>query len=338
MPSAPEHHAPAPPNRAERGTVWAWASGTLLLLLVLGVVVREVGEERRFAELARRAEPGWLALASLLQLATYVCAAAIWHRALGDEHPRPTLRQLMPLGLAKLFTDQAVPSAGMSGTLLVVRALGRRGVPRGRSVAAVLVGLAAFYVAYAIVVAAALVGLWWLGELDPLLLIPATALGILAGAVPVAIFGFGRRFVDRLPSVLKRLPAVREAAAELANVPSGSLFGPKLAAETVGLQALIFVLDAATLGAMLLAVGTSASPGIVFASFVFASVVATLAWIPGGLGTFEGSCVALLTAHGVPLEAALAATLLLRGFTFWLPMLPGLWLARREMQPRGRDG
>jgi len=30
-------------------------------------------------------------------------------------------------------------------------------------------------------------------------------------------------------------------------------------------------------------------------------------------------------------EAALAATLLLRGLTFWLPMVPGLWLARREM-------
>jgi hypothetical protein len=33
---------------------------------------------------------------------------------------------------------------------------------------------------------------------------------------------------------------------------------------------------------------------------------------------------------GSPLEAALAATLLLRGFTMWLPMLPGLWLVRRE--------
>jgi hypothetical protein len=40
----------------------------------------------------------------------------------------------------------------------------------------------------------------------------------------------------------------------------------------------------------------------------------------------------MLRSHGVPIEAALAATLLLRGFTFWLPMLPGLWIARREMR------
>ena len=68
-----------------------------------------------------------------------------------------------------------------------------------------------------------------------------------------------------------------------------------------------------------------------------ASVVASLAWVPGGLGTFEGTCVAMLHVHGVNLEAALAAVLLLRGFSFWLPMLPGLWIARREML-RGSAG
>jgi hypothetical protein len=39
----------------------------------------------------------------------------------------------------------------------------------------------------------------------------------------------------------------------------------------------------------------------------------------------------LLRVLAVPLEAALAATLLLRGLTLWLPMVPGLWLARREV-------
>lgn len=36
----------------------------------------------------------------------------------------------------------------------------------------------------------------------------------------------------------------------------------------------------------------------------------------------------MLGLMGVPIEAALSATLLLRGFTVWLPMLPGMWLAR----------
>jgi glycosyltransferase 2 family protein len=39
----------------------------------------------------------------------------------------------------------------------------------------------------------------------------------------------------------------------------------------------------------------------------------------------------MLSLLGVAIETALAVTLLQRGRTFWLPMLPGLWLARREI-------
>ena len=41
---------------------------------------------------------------------------------------------------------------------------------------------------------------------------------------------------------------------------------------------------------------------------------------------------AMLGLLGIRIEAGLTATLLFRGFTLWLPtMLPGLWLARREL-------
>jgi uncharacterized membrane protein YbhN (UPF0104 family) len=50
--------------------------------------------------------------------------------------------------------------------------------------------------------------------------------------------------------------------------------------------------------------------------------------VPLGLGIFEASLVAMLRVVGVSIEAALTATLLLRGFTLWLP---GLWCARHEL-------
>lgn len=59
--------------------------------------------------------------------------------------------------------------------------------------------------------------------------------------------------------------------------------------------------------------------------------VATIGLVPLGLGTFEATAVGLLHALGVGVETAFAATLMLRGLTFWLPMLPGVWLARREV-------
>jgi uncharacterized protein (TIRG00374 family) len=88
-------------------------------------------------------------------------------------------------------------------------------------------------------------------------------------------------------------------------------------------------LDAATLAVMLLAVGARPDPLSCFAAQVMAQVASTVGVMPGGLGTFEAGSVATLTLTGTPPAAALSATLLLRGFTFWLPMIPGLILLRR---------
>jgi hypothetical protein len=40
----------------------------------------------------------------------------------------------------------------------------------------------------------------------------------------------------------------------------------------------------------------------------------------------------MLALLGLPLEAAVATTMILRGFTYWLPMLPGLFIARHELK------
>lgn len=324
-------------QEAPRASRLAWLSGAILLLALI-VVATHLSEEKRLAELLTRARPAWLIAAALFQLGTYVCAAAVWYCALDGSSPRPALLQLVPLGVAKLFTDQAVPSAGLSGTLLVVRALTRRGVERARAVAAMLVGLVAFYGAYALVVTLAVGWLAALGEVGPAGVALAAVLGFVAGVGPVLLLAGRARLLAHVPRVLHRVPLVRGLLATLSELPAGRLWSPRVAAATIALQLAVFALDAATLGVMLLAVGAPAPAAIVFVSFVSASVVATLAWVPGGVGAFESVCVVLLRSHGVPLEAALAATLLLRGFTFWLPMAPGLWLARRELRSAAGAG
>jgi hypothetical protein len=77
--------------------------------------------------------------------------------------------------------------------------------------------------------------------------------------------------------------------------------------------------------------GAPADAAVVFASFVIASMGGHARLGAWRARTFEGTCVAMLHVHGVAIEAALAATLLARGFTFWLPMAPGLAITRREM-------
>lgn len=109
----------------------AWLVG-LLLLSVLVLLVTHFGELEHFAQLVRQAEPAWLMLAVLLQLATYLGVASVWYLALRREGLRPSLPSLIPLAIAKLFSDQAMPSGGMSGTAFFIAALNRRGIPAHR--------------------------------------------------------------------------------------------------------------------------------------------------------------------------------------------------------------
>jgi glycosyltransferase 2 family protein len=321
-----------PSVRFPRGARFAvWASG-ILLLFGLVALVAHLGEERAFLQIARDSDPAWLIAASGLQLATYACAGFAWQRGLCRFGTPPPFRHLFGLGLAKLFTDQAMPSAGVSGTILVVRILVQRGVARGAAVATVLAAVIGYYAAYAVSVAATLAILWLAGDLSHVWLGLATVLGLIAVAVPFAVLRLQGAVHARAERMAARLPMAKAALAAIAEAPPEVLRDRELLLETTAIQLAIFLLDAATLWVMLRAVGTGAPFTVVFATFVTASMIGTLAIIPGGVGIFEGASLAMLHLFGVALPAALAATLLLRGFTFLLPMLPGLWFVRHQLR------
>jgi uncharacterized protein (TIRG00374 family) len=334
---------PVTDSAAHRSPSWrlalSWISGILILAAVI-LVASRFTELQHFAELAQRAQPIWLLAAAGLQAATYLCAAAVWHGALRRAGVERGFWSLVPLGLAKLFTDQALPTGGIGGTLLVVSGLERRGVPQGIGMAAVLIGMIAFYIAYLAAVAIGLALLYRRGVLDALMIGAAGVFLLVAFAVPAAVLAMRRwsRLQSKLGpligigGLLMKIPGFATLLAAMAAAPTELLRDPLPFIRAALLQFMIFVLDAATLWAMLHAVGSDGNPDIAFAAFMMASVAATIGPMPLGLGTFEGISVVMLHVQGVSLEAALAATLLLRGFTFWLPMIPGLILARRELR------
>jgi uncharacterized protein (TIRG00374 family) len=310
----------------------------VLLALLIGVIAFRLTELQRLGTLIAAIRWKWLALALVLQAVTYFCTPLIWQRVLGRVTPPPTLLRLVPLALAKLFLDNAVPSGGVTGSAVVVDRLGRRGIARPLALAALLVDLISYYLAYTVAVATTLVVLGLRQRLPNFVLVLAGVFALIALAVPVIIFQLlsphpRLAWATRLRPAAKLMALFRETPAALVRAPA-------LLAVGALLRFTIFVLDAATLGVMLLALGAHASAGAVFAAFMVGSLAGTAGPLPGGLGSFEAGAVATLVLLGVPTERALAATLLTRGLTFWAPMLPGFLMLRHDLGGRvpGRPG
>lgn len=168
--------------------------------------------------------------------------------------------------------------------------------------------------------------------MQPWIVFLALVFGLVAVAIPTGAIWFQSHGTRLLPGMVSRIPRLKLLLQALSQTSGELVHDRALWIVATALHGSVFLLDSLTLWVMLQAIGQSVSFWVVLPSFIMASVVATLGPVPLGLGTFEVSCVTMLGALGVPIEAALTATLLLRGFTLWLPMLPGLWLTRRVLR------
>ena len=306
----------------------SWLLGVAVLAAVVAAATH-FSDERELLRLLEQAEPVWLLAALGLQAATYLAQATTWLIVLRRAGERVPFAYACALSLQKLFVDQALPSMGLSGTAAVVKALEGRGVRPAAVTAAVAVDVSCYFAAYVLCLAAALV-LLLAGGHATVLVVAATLLLLTVGAsLAAVILTLSGRPVGPLARRLLRVPGVRHLVERLRDADSHLARDPRLLLRATLLQLSIFVLDAATLWVLIRAMGVHAGPGPVFSSFMLASLLRTVGFMPGGLGTFEATSVAALSLTGIPVAVALSATLIFRGMSFWLPMLPGLVISRR---------
>jgi uncharacterized protein (TIRG00374 family) len=323
-PSAPEKH----------GLGSKWRKWLLALLLIAGLVVAVLhwGDVKKFAALMATAKPAWLAIAALLQLATYFGLSAQWWLTLRRANTPKAHGELFRLTFAKHFADQVVPTAGVSGNVVLVDRLVSMGVPRGNAVAALLLQVIAYYISYALGALWVLVVLFWKSH-NSLLLTGAVLLFlVVACGIPALTLWLHRRGQERLPRWIARWSTARHFFELVGEAPRELMRDPQLIAFLGILNGFVFLADAATMQACILALGVHAPLSAGYVAFMMASIAVILGPVPMGLGSFEAVSIAMLRLFGVPFEAALSATLLFRGLTLWLPLIPGGLLLRQEMK------
>lgn len=311
-----------------------WVKWLLPLLLVGGLVVAALhwGDLRAFATLLASVKPLWLAGALALQILTYAALSAEWALVLAAGGKHPPAGRLFSLTITKLFADQVVPTAGLSGNMVVVHQLTRLAGKRELAVAAVILEIIAYYLSYAIAALAALAMIWLNGDISRFILVIVSLFLCLAAAIPAATLWLQQKGPSAAPKWLRRFDTAEDGLELIGSAPKRLVRDPVLIAKLTALNGSVFVLDALTMLFCLFGLGVHAPFDAAYVPLILASIVVTLGPIPMGLGSFEATSIAMLRVMGVPFEAALSATLLYRGFALWLPLALGMVLARRTLK------
>jgi Mg2+-importing ATPase len=314
-----------------RATQWlSWLLGTAVFGSVIAAALH-FSEERAFVRLAERAQPWWLGAAAVLQAGTYVAQGRIWRLVGAAADYRVSRWAALELAFAKLFTDQALPSAGLSSSVFIAKALERWQLPSTAIKAAVLVNITSYHLAYVAALVGALVMMQRRGDTNALVIVTAVLFLLFSLGLSVMLLALSGHRYSHYTGRLRKIPGLPTMLDFLSDADARLVRSPRVLAEAIGLQGAIVLLDAATVWTLIRALGASASASGVFASFMVASLFRTMGIVPGGLGTFEATSVLMLRTMGVDVAVALSATLLFRGLSFWLPMLPGYWCSRRAL-------
>jgi uncharacterized protein (TIRG00374 family) len=331
-------HARSSDDGQDSGFAANWRSWLLAVLLVVGVVIAVLhwGDVKKFAALVAHSRPLWLLAAVAAQLLTYVSLAVEWRIVLRAGKCRAPFGKLLGLTVAKHFADQMVPTAGMSGNVVVVDRLQAIGASRAVALATLIMTIIAYYASYGVVSMIALVLLWIHGHANWVVIgLISASLG-LSAAVPALALWLQGKGARAIPKWLRQIRTVCELFEMVKEAPTGLVRNLRLIGFLTLLNGSVFLLDGLTMQLCLFALGLYVPFSAVFSAFIIASIVVTLGPVPMGLGSFEAVSIGMLRTVGVPFEAAISATLLFRGYTLWVPLIPGMFAARRQLKQKRR--
>jgi uncharacterized protein (TIRG00374 family) len=319
----------------------------LLTAAFIAVIVWQRQELQRLAQTLSTARPGWLLLGLIFSLFFHLAFTKSYQAAFslaGIHLPFPGM--LADL-LASIFIGVVSPGAAAAGLAVFIDHAVREGHAMARATLGLLLQLIADFASLALLVSA---GLWVTHRLAMANTFTALSAGVLwfiaLALVSLAVLGAWK------PAWLERL---LHAVRWLANRPSAWLHRPEhlpiqwvlynreefgLAAAAVlhrpgqlvvsaGWMMLVNLLDIGMLAAAFACFGYHASAAVLLAGFTMMVLATALSPVPQGVGVVEGGMVAVFYALGVPLEINLAAALVYRGLSFWLPMLAGFLFLRK---------
>jgi uncharacterized protein (TIRG00374 family) len=282
----------------------------------------------------RDGSPYWMVLALVFSVGMYGGYVAMFRGVFGRAGGgRIDLQASYQITMAGLAASRIFAAGGAGGLVLQAWALRRSGMPKRLVADTTLSFLILTYFPYVVALIVCGLGLrigLFAGEAPFTLTVVPAALAAIALAVGLAVALVPTDLQRRLDGWSHRNSRFGRLAAKLANAPAAASAGMRDAIAHVRSG------DPALLGAFLFwgfqilvlwaafrAFG-DAPPWAVLVQAFFVGMLGNLLPMPGGVGGVEGGMIGAFAAFDVDSGLAVVAVLVFRGFTFWLPLIPGV--------------
>jgi glycosyltransferase 2 family protein len=319
------------------------------VVLLLGVVfiISQFSEVQEIFETLKRGNWRFLALAAVIQAVWFANVAfSFWiiYRLLGIED---SPLELIKTATAAIFVNVVAPSAGMGGMAVFIARARQRGYSSGRAAIAATLYVFFDYLGFLCILALGLLVLFRRNNLDAVEITASIIMLLIFLGMSILLYlamrsekAFGRtlawltRRINGLFHLVGKQAYLSEEKAyafardasdgltRLRQSPRGLLKPAILGLTNKALMLTLFAL-------MFMSFSIPYSPGTIVAGFSTSYLFTIVSPTPSGIGVVEGLLTLALRSLNVSLEEAAVVTLTYRGYTFWIPLLLGMFAFRQ---------
>lgn len=311
-----------------------WLSVVTLTLLVV-VVIAAWGDIREAFGYLGKVNLWILALMLPAQIISYLATGEMifsYLRAKGNIRDLNVLK-VTRMSLELNFVNHVFPSGGAAGVAYFSWLLGRHGVSSGRATMAQIVRFALTFVSFVLLLVVALAVLIIDHSVDRMIILLSLLLVVLAvgGTIGGMFLLSSKRRLEAFSAWLTRFAnrvvswATRRRKTHVVKEGVISAFFDDIHEDYIAIRRdkkilikpflwslLANLMDVALIYIAFWSFGVTVNPAIIFIAFGLSSIASAVAVTPGGAGVYEAVMVAFLGSAGVPLEVAIAGTLLAR--------------------------
>jgi len=295
-------------------------------------VLPQLGDVRDTWGRLGEGEPGWLAVALLMQIAAMACYMIVFQ----DIHVPPGypihFRESYQITMASLAATRLFAAGGAGGVALTAWALRRSGMPRKDVATRMIAFLVLTYAVYMLALIVCGFGLRWgifPGDAPFALTIVPAWIGVVAFVIFFAIAFLPKDIERRLSGYQPRSTRAGRIVGALAHVPARLGDGSRFALRQIRHPDLALLgtvgwwgFNIAVLWACFEAFGHAPELAVVVQAY-FVGMLANLLPLPGGIGGVDAGMIGTFVAFGTGSSLALVSVLTYRLFAFWLPSVPG---------------